>query len=498
MMLVTKQTSIAEKGVLVFKNSRGSRFRPVNFDHVEDKKFVVEAVPEKMTGQAGAILISAVERKVGLVRALAGLVKDGRAQNKVRHCAFDMLVQRVCQIGVGHVDGNDCDWLRKDSAIKAALGRHPIHGRDGVSQETMCKFENMQDAESLKELENLFLDDFMKGRKRPRKIDLDIDGSPVETHGAQEGAVYRGGKKYGYEMYFPLFVFCSKWLISVSLRQGSEAESKTVIPALERCVSRIRSRWRGVRIRVRLDAGFGSAELYRWCRKNNIGYLVGLKSTSVLTLYTRTTAAEAKRQFREKFGEPKFLGPDGGKKAQEEHARIRALRDKKERMAEEARAKARRIRLFHEFSHKAETWDRWERVIVRVDYTDKGIDCRYVMVGTQKGRPRAIYRDEYCRRGLMEQFLGNLKGVAIRLSAQTFAANQFRLILYGIAYQLLGHLQEQLIEGFQQASPKTIQRDLLNVPAVFRETKTKVVMQISEDRLHCKEFLSACRKLRAG
>jgi len=459
---------------------------------------VVEAVPEKMTGQAGAILIAAVEKKVGLVKALAGLVKDDRAQNKVRHSASDMLTQRVCQIGLGHSDGNDCDWLRSDGAIRAALGRHPINGRDGVSQETMCKFENKQDEEALKRLENLFMDDFLKGRKRPRKIDLDIDGSPVETYGAQEGAVYRGGKKYGYEMYFPLFVFCSKWLLSVRLRQGTQSESKTVIPALELCVKRIRERWRGVRIRVRLDAGFGSPELYRWCRKNNVGYLVGLKSTSVLTLYTRTAAAEAEFQFKEKFGEPKFLGPDGSKKAQEEHARIRALSDKAERMKEEAESKARRIRVFHELSHKAETWDRWERVIVRVDYTDKGIDCRYVMVGTQKGRPQVIYRDEYCRRGLMEQFIGSFKKVAIRLSAQTFAANQFRLILYGVAYQLLGHLQEHLVDGFQHSGPTTIQRDLLNIPALFRETKTKVVMQISEDRTHCKKFLSVCRKLRVS
>jgi len=98
----------------------------------------------------------------------------------------------------------------------------------------------------------------------------------------------------------------------------------------------------------------------------------------------------------------------------------------------------------------------------------------------------------------MEQFIGRLKRVGKRLSAQTFEANQFRLILYGVAEQLLVHLQELIATKFRNSDPVTIQRDLLNVPAVIRETQTKIVLQISEGNPHCREFLAACRTLSAA
>lgn len=484
------------------KGSRSSRFQPVDFNCVDGKKVRVEAVPEQMTGHGGAILIAAAEEKVGLVKEMARWVNDERDQRKVKHPAFDMVLQRVCQIATGNGDGNDCDWLRGDAAIKTALGRHPRYGKDGASQETISRFESKQDEETFERLRNLFLDFFLRyiRKKRPKRnlIELDIDGSPIETHGAQEGAVYRGGNKYGYEMYFPLFVFSGRWLLSVTLRTGTASESKTVVAELEHCVKRIRAKWAGIRIRARFDAAFGSPQLYNWCRKNNVAYIVGMKSTSVLELYTREAVAEAERQFREKFDEPLFMGKDGDKKAQAEHARIRNIKDKHERMKEEKKLSARRVRVFHELSHKAESWQRWERIIARVDFTDKGPDVRYIMVSTQKGRPQAIYRDIYCQRGLMEQLIGRYKKVGKSLSAQTFGANQFRLILNGVVYQLLEYLKDYIATTLRSCEPTTIQRDLLAMPAVFRETQTMIVMQISEGHPHCREFLAACRNLKAA
>lgn len=486
------------------KNSKSSRFRSLEFCHVEGKKLEISAVPEMMTGHAGAILIRKTEEKVGLVEELSRLVKDDRQKSKVTHTSFDIPMQRVCQIGTGNADGNDCDWGRFDGAIKAALGRDPETGKNGASQETTSVFESKQDDDAIKRLENLFLDNFIKHRKRryktrrPKAIWLDIDGTPIETHGAQEGANYRGGKKYGYQMYFPLLVYCGKWLLSVTLRTGTASESKTVVAELEKCVKVLRTKWPSVCIKVRLDAGFGSPELYNWCRKNNVGYLVAYKNTSVMQLYTKATIEEAEQKFKEKFGEPQFIGKDGNEKKQDEHERIRAIKDKKERMAAEHGFNSRRVRVFTELSHKAESWKRWERIIIRVDFTDKGPDVRLVMVSSKQGRPEKIYCDQYCRRGLMEKFIGRLKSIGKRLSAQTFNANQFRLILYGIADQLLVHMQELITSSFQSSEPTTLQRDLLKMPAVFRITKTKIVMEISELHPHCKEFLAACRLLKAA
>jgi hypothetical protein len=226
--------------------------------------------------------------------------------------------------------------------------------------------------------------------------------------------------------------------------------------------------------------------------------MVALKGTSVLKLYTQWAVKEAEAQFTERFGEPRFMGKDGDKDKQAEHTRIRNIEDKEERMRQEKEFKARRVRVFTELSHQAETWKRYERIIVRVDFTDKGADVRYVLVSFKQGRPEKIYSEQYCQRGLMEQFIGRLKLIGKRLSAQSFNANQFRLILYGIADQLLVHMQELITNDFRCSDPSTIQRDLLRMPAIFRITKTKIVLQVSEQHPHCKAFLAACRLLKAA
>jgi len=206
---------------------------------------------------------------------------------------------------------------------------------------------------------------------------------------------------------------------------------------------------------------------------------------------------EAERQFIKQFGEPRYTGPNGKKEGQQEHERIRNLPTDK-RMAAEEELRKRRTRVVGQFSYKAEKWSHWERIIVRCDFTDRGLDVRYVLVSQAQGIPQIIYEDSYCQRGLTEQFIGEFKRTGQKLSAQTFRANQFRLIMYGVSYQLLVHLRESLGNKFSRSSVDTVRQVFMTIPMLIRHTDTKVVFAVSQHDVRTRDFLAVWRRLKAA
>jgi predicted secreted acid phosphatase len=491
---------------MLMKHTKSDRFKPVEIGNVGGTKAVLQAVKADMTAIGGAPMLAGIERKVGLVAKLCERVHDSRKEHLTDHKAQDILLQRVCQIGAGFSDGNDCDFLRMDPAILESLDRDPVNGQWGASQETVCRFEKKAiDRKNLKFVRELFVDHFISRQKmRPREIELDLDGTIVKTYGAQEGAIYRGGK-YNHEIYFPLQVYCGEWLLGTVLRQGNKAESRTVLDTLKMIVSKLRAKWPGLKIKVRLDAAFGSPELYAWLKKEKIGYLIAIASNSVLELEAKRFMEEVEEKFRKEHGEPRFMGKDGKQKAQAEHTRIREIADPEKRTEEERKQKQRRSRVVGECStYKPETWkkflewDEFVRVIFRVDFTDKGLDVHYVVVSHKTGIAQEIYEKEYCKRGLTEQHIGQFKQTGMRLSAQQFFTNQMRLTLYGVAYMLMFHLREKLNKKLRKASVETIRKTLMLMPMVVQSTGKKIVLQISENHPNCRTFLDAWRRLSAA
>jgi len=499
-MSVATQHNEQEKGFFVSqKNNKRRRFEPVVIGKVAGIRTVIEAVPEAMTAFAGAPMIANMERKHGMLAELAKRIHDQRTEHLVKHKTSSILLQRACQIGLGYPDGNDADFLRFDPAILQAIDRHPVWGLPAASQETIQRFESKAlDGTNVETARNIFMDHYLAGNtKRPKRVELDLDGSMFKTYGSQEGAIFRGGK-YHHEMLYPIFGFISGWLVAATLRMGDQGESSTVLPVLKTIVDQLRKRWPKVPITVRLDSAFGSPELYRWCRQNRVDYEIGLRTTRALDWHAYDFFIQAKEEFSREFGEPEFLKADGktkdGDKVQAEHARVRRL-STKERMQAEADRRNRRVRVVGEFSYKAESWDQWERILVRVDYTDTGFDVRYVMVSQQYGMPQQIYEDEYCKRGLMEQFIGKFKQTGQKLSAQTFYTNQFRMIMYGVTYQLLFHLQQFLGGRLERCDVHTLRKILMVMPAVIRCTENTVVLRISENHPHCRRYLATWRRL---
>jgi hypothetical protein len=68
----------------------------------------------KMTSDAGALLLGAADRAIGLIERFAGCFKDHRAAELIEHAVPTLVGQRVFGIALGYEDLIDHDELRHD------------------------------------------------------------------------------------------------------------------------------------------------------------------------------------------------------------------------------------------------------------------------------------------------------------------------------------------------------------------------------------------------
>ncbi len=105
----------------------------VPFADLVDRPLTATCDRPHASSDGGAILLTAADRRLGLLAALAATVPDARASARVTHGVGDLLAQRVFAIDGGHPDGNDADRLADDPIHKLLLGRDPIDGAGAAS-----------------------------------------------------------------------------------------------------------------------------------------------------------------------------------------------------------------------------------------------------------------------------------------------------------------------------------------------------------------------------
>jgi len=222
------------------------------------------------SSDGGAILLKAADRRYGLIRALAGCLRDQRQAGKVDHSLRELLAQRVFSIACGYPDANDSARLSADPIHKLLLDRDPVAGRDLASQPTLSRFENSIRPRELYRLGEALADSVMEHHAqrlggRARCITLDLDPTDDPTHGAQQLSFFNG--HYDSWCYLPVMGFISfndeaeQYLCAAVLRPGNVAAAVGAIGILRRLLTMTRYSFPGARIRVRLDGGFAHPEL---------------------------------------------------------------------------------------------------------------------------------------------------------------------------------------------------------------------------------------------
>src|SRR6201985_3251938 len=76
-----------------------------------------------ITSDAGALLLGATDRVLGLTRRLADCFKDSQDPGDTGHTVETLVMQRVVGIALGYEDLNDHDQLRHDPVLAVLAGK---------------------------------------------------------------------------------------------------------------------------------------------------------------------------------------------------------------------------------------------------------------------------------------------------------------------------------------------------------------------------------------
>jgi hypothetical protein len=428
-----------------------------DFARVEGRAVVASFDGGRITSDAGALLLGATDRVLGLTRRLAACFKDSRDPDYTEHAVETLVMQRVVGIALGYEDLIDHDQLRHDPVLAVLAGKlatsraacTPLAGKSTLNRLELSQSEPTRYhkiAADTAAIEALFVDQFLDASPRsPGQITLDLDATDDPLHGHQEGRFFHG--YYDCYCYLPLYIFCGRHLLVAKLRRSNIDASAGAVEEIARVVARIRARWPRVRILLRADSGFCREELMAWCEANRVDYVFGL---------ARNERLEAE------------IAP--------EMARARAT-------AERSGKPARRFRDFRWSTR--DSWSRCRRVIGKAEWTREEANPRFIVTSltTQEIDGRRLYERVYCARGEMENRIKEcqLDLFADRTSAATMRANQLRLWFASFAYVLLCGLRRIGLEFTQlaRATCGTIRLKLLKIGALVTVSARRVVVAMA-------------------
>ncbi|MBV8401629.1 MAG: transposase, partial [Acetobacteraceae bacterium] len=201
------------------------------FARVEGRAVVASFDGGRITSDAGALLLGAADRVVGLTRRLAACFTDARDPALVEHAVETLVMQRVVGIALGYEDLVDHDELRHDPMLATLAGKlsarrrdcAPLAGKSTLNRLELSRPEPTRYAKLAADtaaIEALFVDLFLDAhRTAPEQITLDLDATDDPLHGHQEGRFFHG--YYDCHCYLPLYVFCGRHLLAAKLRRSN-------------------------------------------------------------------------------------------------------------------------------------------------------------------------------------------------------------------------------------------------------------------------------------
>lgn len=410
-----------------------------------------------VSSDGGLVLLRQADRRLQLTATLAKRLPDPRDPTKVTHPLVTLMRQRLYGLCQGYEDLNDHDRLRTDVALQTAVEQDD----DLASASTLCRWENGADRQAAWLVHQWWLEQFIASHAAPpAELVLDLDATDDPLHGQQEGAFFHG--YYGQYCFLPLYVFCGERLLVAYLRPSNIDVARHAWAIVALLVKRLRQAWPTVKIVVRGDSGFCRWRLLRWCDRPAVHYLVGLAKNERLLALAQLLIEQAATQY------------------------------------EQTQQKQ---RLFGAFPYAAHTWDRARRVIVKAEHTAQGRNPRFVVTNLT-GEARTLYDEGYCARGEMENRIKEqqLGLFADRTSCHGWWANQWRLLLSGLAYTLMETLRRIGLAGTELARAQcgTIRLKLLKIGAVLVRNTRRVRFLLAASYPHQELFATVVARLASG
>jgi hypothetical protein len=458
-----------------------------DFGSVEGRRLVAAFDGGAVSSDAGALLLGASDKAIGLVGRLAGCFRDERQADLIEHGLATLIAQRVFAIALGYEDLIDHDELRFDPVLAAVSGKlearrsncAPLAGKS-----TLNRLEHAPGAASTRyhkighdggAIERLFVELFVEAHAAPpEEIVLDLDATDDPLHGAQEGRFFHG--YYDCYCYLPLYIFSGRHLLAAKLRRSDIDASAGSVEEIERIVGQIRTAWPKVGIVLRADSGFAREALMAWCEDNRVDYVFGLARNKRLEQRLADALDEARRLSEETTSQ-----------------------------AATQEASGKPARVFRDFPWSTrDSWSRRRRVIGKAEWTGDKANPRFIVTSLKPDDwpAQALYEELYCARGEAENRIKEcqLDLFADRTSTATMAANQLRLWFASFAYVLICALRRI---GLAQtrlavATCGTIRRKLLKLGAQVRVSVRRVKIAMASACPYATEFALAHARICAA
>ena len=446
------------------------------FTPVEGRKVVAAFDGGRMTSEAGALLLGAADKQIGLIARFTGCFTDYRAADLVEHTVASLVGQRAYGIALGYEDLIDHDQLRHDPVMAVLGGKlaakradcAPLAGKSTLNRLELSRPEPTRyhkigyDAAAI---EALFVDLFVDAHAAPPpQITLDLDATDDPLHGHQEERFFRG--YYDNYCYLPLYVFCGRHLLAAKLRPANIDASAGSVEEVARIVAQIRRRWPKVRVLLRAASGFAREALMVWCEDNGVDCLFGLAKNARLNAAIEAELAAA-QEHSQRTGKP--------------------------------------ARRFGDFTWRTrQSWSRDRRVVAKAEWTGGAANPRFVVtsLAREKHEARHLYEKLSCARGEMENRIKEcqLDLYADRTSAHTMRANQLRLWFAAMAYILISALRRIGLSHapFARASCGTIRLKLLKIGALVRTSLRRIKLAMPSAFPYQAEYRAAHAALLAA
>ena len=363
----------------------------------------VEFQGSRVTSDGGLLLVRELDERLGFGELIERHLTDGRGKNTQLPLA-DLVRQSVYSRLAGYEDVNDAERLSQDPAFRL-IGSSKVLERGAALTSRLQSFETelLAQEENLAGLAALNRELVARGEAIDprRRVVLDIDSTEVVVYGEQEQSAYNG--HFESTCYHPLLLFTGEGdCLGVKLRPGNVASAdgwaELLLPELDRLQAR------GIEVAVRGDAAFARPELYESLEEREARYTIRLPANGNLE---RRIAKLLKRPV----GRPSH----------------------------------RPVVRYKSFFYQAASWTNARRVVAKVEFHFGELFPRVGFIVTNLAGPsRAVVRF-YNKRGTAEQWIkeGKQAAAMTRLSCHRFRANEVRLWLSVIAYNL-GNLCRRL------------------------------------------------------
>jgi hypothetical protein len=461
----------------------------------------VESRGERITSDAGVILLREIIERLGLVPWLVERVHDVRNPKLITHPLAELLRSGLLLLGQGWRDDADADALRHDPVLRLAVsdrkGLSPLVMRphvdgeplsrnppvpDGLaSQPTLSRLSRMlSQPDNLAALRESLLfvaaqrNRSARGGHRHRYLTIDIDGIPVEVHGHQPGSAHNG--HYHARVYHPLMALAAETgdILDLRLREGNVHAANGALSFILQLVDRVEQELCQV-ASVRMDAGFPEEGLLTGLEARGTPYVARIRNNRVL----------------DRMAEPFLVRPPG-------------------------RPPAEPRTWLYEMDYRAKDWTRSRRVVLVVlERTDEFFLHHFWLLTSWD--PMAMSGQDllalYRERGTAEGHFGELldvldphlsstprpkshyRGVPLpdsESSGDFFAQNEVRFLLNALAYNIM-HVGRVLLEEATACgwSLRTFRERVLKVGARVVLHARRAVVVIAQPAASCWQLLWA-------